>query len=107
MTATDCCQTLTSDLYHAGYRDQVSIDFSPKAIAIMAEREAQLNLEWQVMDVRDLKFPDNSFDIAIDKGTLDAMLHGSLWDPEDDVKKNTKAYVDEVSCDHTTIAATD
>ena len=24
------------------------------------------------------------------------MLHGSLWDPEDDVKKNVSAYVDEV-----------
>lgn len=32
-----------------------------------------------------------------DKGTLDAMLHGSLWDPEDDVKENTKLYIDEVS----------
>ena len=39
---------------------------------------------------------DATFDIAIDKGTLDAMLHGSLWDPEDDVKANSKAYVDEV-----------
>jgi EEF1A lysine methyltransferase 4 len=25
------------------------------------------------------------------------MLHGSLWDPEDDVKANVGAYVDEVS----------
>lgn len=24
------------------------------------------------------------------------MLHGSLWDPEDDVKENVGAYVDEV-----------
>lgn len=30
------------------------------------------------------------------QGTLDAMLHGSLWDPEDDVKENAGAYVDEV-----------
>lgn len=73
----------------------------------MAKREAALDLEWQVMDVRDLKFPDNSFDIAIDKGTLDAMLHGSLWDPEDDVKENTKAYVDEVSHVHSVSASED
>lgn len=33
------------------------------------------------------------------KGTLDAMLHGSLWDPEDDVKENAGAYVDEVCTD--------
>lgn len=30
------------------------------------------------------------------RGTLDAMLHGSLWDPEADVKENAGAYVDEV-----------
>jgi hypothetical protein len=48
------------------------------------------------MDVRDMSFKSASFDIAIDKATLDAMLYGSLWDPEDEVKKNVKAYVDEV-----------
>jgi len=30
------------------------------------------------------------------QGTLDAMLHGSLWDPEDDVKENVGAYINEV-----------
>lgn len=40
---------------------------------------------------------DASFEVAIDKGTLDAMLHGSLWDPEDNFKANAKAYVDEVA----------
>lgn len=70
------------------------------------------------MDVRKMDFPANSFDVAIDKvrslsttwrhllislqGTLDAMLHGSLWDPEDDVKENAGAYVDEVCTDEGT-----
>jgi len=33
------------------------------------------------MDVRDLKFDDASFDIAIDKGTMDAMMtaKGDVW----------------------------
>jgi hypothetical protein len=44
-----------------------------------------------------LQFSDPTFDMAIDKSTLDAMLHGSLWDPEDDVKANATAYVDEVA----------
>lgn len=43
-----------------------------------------------------MTFPDASFDMAIDKATLDAMLYGSLWDPSDEVKENVKAYVDEV-----------
>lgn len=30
------------------------------------------------------------------QGTLDAMLHGSLWSPSEQVKEDAKAYVDEV-----------
>lgn len=62
----------------------------------MKAKYQSLELDWQVMDVRRMGLESATFDIAIDKGTLDAMLHGSLWDPEDDVKANSKAYVDEV-----------
>lgn len=33
------------------------------------------------MDVRDLSFDDESFDVAIDKGTMDAMMtaKGDVW----------------------------
>lgn len=63
----------------------------------MKSKYQSLDLDWKVMDVRNLEFLDSSFDVAIDKSTLDAMLHGSLWDPEDDVKANAKAYADEVA----------
>jgi ubiquinone/menaquinone biosynthesis C-methylase UbiE len=88
---------LTADLYSLGYHNQVSIDFSRVAIEAMKTKHQALNLDWKVMDVRKLEMPDASFDVATDKGTLDAMLHGSPWDPEDDVKANVKAYVDEVA----------
>jgi EEF1A lysine methyltransferase 4 len=52
---------------------------------------------WQTMDIRHLTYSDSSFDVCIDKATLDAMLYGSLWDPPDEVKANVKAYVDEVA----------
>jgi len=45
-------------------------------------------MKWIVMDVRDLQVPDALIDIAIDKGTLDTMIHGSLWDLPDDVRSN-------------------
>jgi hypothetical protein len=54
------------------------------------------DLEWRVMDVRKMELPDATFDVAIDKATLDAMLYGSLWDPIDSVKTNIRAYADEV-----------
>lgn len=40
--------------------------------------------------------PSSSIDLAIDKGTLDAMISGSLWDPPEVVRNNTKKYIDEV-----------
>ncbi len=91
--------SLPADLCDLGYHSQVSIDFSAIAMDTMRERHDNLGsgLEWLVMDVRKMHFPDQSFEAAIDKGTLDAMLHGSLWDPEDEVKENVSAYVNEVA----------
>ncbi|TQS32072.1 hypothetical protein Golomagni_07622 [Golovinomyces magnicellulatus] len=69
----------------------------------MSKRHADLGLsdkiEWQKLDVRDMKdsIPDNSIDIAFDKGTLDAMIHGSPWSPPDDTIANTGNYLREIS----------
>ncbi|KAL9044170.1 MAG: hypothetical protein Q9214_002672 [Letrouitia sp. 1 TL-2023] len=54
-------------------------------------------LDWQVDDVRHLQVDSSSIDIAIDKGTLDTMLHGSPWSPPEEVQKNVSQYVDEVA----------
>lgn len=43
-----------------------------------------------------MTFFSSSFDIAIDRATLDAMLYRSLWSPEPKVRKNEGEYVDEV-----------
>jgi hypothetical protein len=39
------------------------------------------------MDVRQVAFYESSFDVAIEKATLDAMLYGSLWGLEDEVQE--------------------
>lgn len=93
-------QTLSRDLYDLSYYNQTNIDFSPVVIANMKAKHPEM--DWQVMDVRHMTIPASSFDVAIDKATLDAMLYGSLWDPPDEVKQNVKAYVDEVSLRHET-----
>lgn len=54
-------------------------------------------IEWKWMDVRDMAgIADKSVDVAFDKGTLDAMIHGSPWSPPDDVKQSTSKYLEEV-----------
>jgi ubiquinone/menaquinone biosynthesis C-methylase UbiE len=60
-------------------------------------KERHTNMDWRIMDVRKMEFEANSFDVAIDKATLDAMLYGSLWDPEEEVRRNVQQYVDEVA----------
>ncbi|KAF2752073.1 S-adenosyl-L-methionine-dependent methyltransferase [Sporormia fimetaria CBS 119925] len=89
---------LPIDLHSIGYRNQVCVDFSEVVINDMGTRNAERDgIDWKVADVRDLKdINDASMDVAIDKGTLDAMLSGSLWDPPEPVRKNTTAYIDQV-----------
>ncbi|GJJ11115.1 hypothetical protein Clacol_005346 [Clathrus columnatus] len=50
------------------------------------------------MDVRALIFENNYFDIAIDKGTMDAMMtvKGDVWNPPPQVIENCNKEVDEV-----------
>lgn len=43
----------------------------------MKERNKErAEMKYEVMDVRDIKYPDHYFDIAIDKSTIDALLCG-------------------------------
>ena len=64
----------------------------------MSVRHAQeAGIEWRWADVRDMKgLSNDSIDVAFDKGTLDAMIHGSPWDPPDAVKSDTGRYMREV-----------
>jgi len=89
--------SLTADLHNLGYTDQTSVDFSQVVIEAMKSKYLALETRWCVMDVRKLQLPNGSVDVAIDKGTLDAMIHGSLWDPPADVRSNVDKYVNEVA----------
>lgn len=64
----------------------------------MSERHEPIKgIEWKEMDVRNMVgIADRSVDVAFDKGTLDAMIHGSPWSPPDEVKDNTARYLREV-----------
>lgn len=88
--------TIPYELAIQGFRNQVCVDFSPVVVKLMSSR-AQSGIEWRQGDVRNLvTVPDRSIDVAFDKGTLDAMIYGSPWDPSDEVKDNTSKYIAEV-----------
>lgn len=65
----------SSALYDDGNRYVVNIDISAVVIEQMKKRHiSRPEMVFSVMDVRKLEFPANSFDLVVDKSTLDALL---------------------------------
>ncbi|KAF2102820.1 S-adenosyl-L-methionine-dependent methyltransferase [Rhizodiscina lignyota] len=83
--------TIPHDLHVLGYSRQICVDFSAVVIQQMRERYADdSGIEWKCADVRALPEPAGSVDVAFDKGTLDAMIFGSPWDPPETVMRILK-----------------
>lgn len=70
---------LSQQLYAAGWKTQTSIDFDAGVIAEMQKKCTPARfpgLQFIEMDARALAFDASSFDLVIDKGTLDAICTG-------------------------------
>ncbi|XP_012497594.1 PREDICTED: endothelin-converting enzyme 2 isoform X5 [Propithecus coquereli] len=68
---------LSYELFLGGFPDVTSVDYSSVVVAAMQARYAHVpKLRWETMDVRALNFPSGSFDVVVEKGTLDALLAG-------------------------------
>ncbi|XP_072504730.1 eEF1A lysine and N-terminal methyltransferase isoform X2 [Notamacropus eugenii] len=67
---------LSEQLYDVGYQDIVNIDISEVVIKQMKERSASRRpqMSFLQMDMTKMEFPDASFQVVLDKGTLDAVL---------------------------------
>lgn len=72
---------ISADMYRDGYTRLSNVDFSPVCIEQMQRRFSDLTeMEWRVMDITALSYPDCSFDAVLDKGTLDALTCGDNAD---------------------------
>ena len=69
---------LSEEMYDAGFCNIDNIDISPVVIEQMeARNHERLDMRYFVMDATDLsQFDDRSFDVVLDKGTLDSLLCG-------------------------------
>jgi SAM-dependent methyltransferase len=69
---------LSAQLYDCGVQQITNIDISDVVIAQMKGRYREMDkMTWTRMDVTRLDFPDASFDVVIDKGTIDSLLCGA------------------------------
>uniref|UniRef100_A0A3P9L1V2 EEF1A lysine methyltransferase 4 n=1 Tax=Oryzias latipes TaxID=8090 RepID=A0A3P9L1V2_ORYLA len=67
--------SLSGDMYDAGYHNIINIDYSSVCIDTMSARYSSCpSMSWHQMDVRKLSFCDASFDVIIEKATLDAIM---------------------------------
>ncbi|KAG8932719.1 hypothetical protein FRC02_000683 [Tulasnella sp. 418] len=90
--------SLSEEMWQDGYKNITNIDYSTVVIEKMEKKyEDRPGMEWLVMDARDLRFNQDSFDVVIDKGTMDAMLavKGDVWNPPEEAVQNCMKEVDE------------
>ncbi len=67
---------MSYDMYIDGYQNLTNIDISEVVIEEMKDKYNESTMKWEVMDVRDIKYPENEFDLIVDKSTIDAILCG-------------------------------
>mmetsp|Transcript_3592 Transcript_3592/g.5099 ORF Transcript_3592/g.5099 Transcript_3592/m.5099 type:complete len:328 (+) Transcript_3592:3-986(+) len=69
---------LSSEMYADGYCNLVNMDIVSSVVSSMRTKSLAENppksMEWAVMDGTRMAIRSNSFDLAVDKGTLDALL---------------------------------
>lgn len=62
-------------MYNAGYHSITNVDYSSVCISTMRARHSDcLGMTWHEMDIRQLSFSDASFDVILEKATLDAIM---------------------------------
>jgi ubiquinone/menaquinone biosynthesis C-methylase UbiE len=67
----------SEDMYDDGFHHIYNIDISSVCIKQMRERNShRTGMSYEVMDVCEMAYPSEFFDIAIDKSTIDALLCG-------------------------------
>lgn len=91
----------SSELYDDGFHNIVNIDFSQVVIERMKELNQTIRSEmtWLEMDMCELTFENNIFDVIIDKASMDALLvdEGSVWDPNESVISSVDKMCQEMS----------
>ncbi|KAL9411310.1 hypothetical protein AB3S75_044996 [Citrus x aurantiifolia] len=71
---------LSEHLYDAGFHGITNVDFSKVVISDMLRLNVRdrPDMRWRVMDMTSMQFMDETFDVVLDKGGLDALMEPEL-----------------------------
>eukprot|EP01097_Dermamoeba_algensis_P004609 TRINITY_DN2989_c0_g1_i2.p1 TRINITY_DN2989_c0_g1~~TRINITY_DN2989_c0_g1_i2.p1 ORF type:complete len:241 (-),score=32.59 TRINITY_DN2989_c0_g1_i2:113-835(-) len=69
---------LSAQMYDEGFKDLLSTDVSPIVIDQMSKQYPRLS--FMISDITNMsQFADGTYDVVIDKGTMDAIFCGANW----------------------------
>jgi len=92
--------SLSEQMYHDGFKNITNTDFSPVVITNMAEKHVTLpEMTWEVMDMTQMSYGSSSFDIVLEKGTIDALLvhEKDPWNTSDESLNLIEKSLEQVS----------
>lgn len=90
---------LSEFLYKDGFKNVENIDYSQVVIDRMSSHcDHCSRMGWHVMDATQLRFQDASFDVVLEKATLDAMMVSEKdpWNVSDRTKSEVTRVLGEV-----------
>lgn len=91
--------SLSEDMYRDGYKNIVNIDFSAVVIENMKRKCKDLvEMQWMVMDITNIAFTESSFEVIIEKATLDALMveERDPWNPTEDMRNRMDSVLTQV-----------
>lgn len=91
---------LSELLYKDGFRNIENIDYSHVVINNMSVHCSDCaQMKWHAMDATHLQFPDGSFDVVIEKATIDSMMvkEKDPWNVSEQTKVTVTKVLSEVS----------
>jgi ubiquinone/menaquinone biosynthesis C-methylase UbiE len=92
--------SLSEDMYSNAFKNITNIDYSEVVICKMKERTTEMKeMKWITMDARKMTlFENSSFDVILDKGTIDSFLttQTSVWEVPEDAQKDIDLMLAEI-----------
>ncbi|OHT12982.1 hypothetical protein TRFO_16931 [Tritrichomonas foetus] len=86
-------------IYDRGFTDITNNDISEHCINLMRESDTR-GMRWDIVDIlQPFPYSDQQFDVALDKGTLDALIieKADKWEIDEEVYETSAKYFREVS----------